>query len=458
MGANTRNGIWFVLFWTKVAVSLLFSLGGLFYLSWRIYDLHRVAVIRQATATSNSIGIIDPSTGQAYAKCAYTDATYARLEPNAQSMLLGYSLNWQYTFPQDVINILSDFSPPVYNVFMDFGPTQDATIGFDNSSLNWFGSLCGKTKSMLELTLQPESLTTITDAMFEAMATELRNVNQNYAVPIFLRYGHEMNGNWPVYGYQPTAFKASFIKMANAVRAKTNMTAMVWAPNVGITYPFGASVIPLPTKGTADFTAMDTNGDGEIDSDDDPYTPYYPGNQYVDWVGLSLYYYPFEDCYNCAVYSNYFQDYLTGQGNVTELAVGTLDATYIKVHNFYNMFSNSTTYDKPLMLPETAAPYFTNMTATSASVSETAIKSGWWKQVLGDNSIKQFPRLKMAVNFEEEKVQTPFGSTPYLADWRVLNTSSQLAMWKDVMSSYNGKLLQTSDLTYGCDGSVTIST
>lgn len=30
---------------------------------------------------------------------------------------------------------------------------------------------------------------------------------------------------------------------------------------------------------------------GVIDNADDPYLPYYPGDQYVDWVGLSLYNY-----------------------------------------------------------------------------------------------------------------------------------------------------------------------
>ena len=34
---------------------------------------------------------------------------------------------------------------------------------------------------------------------------------------------------------------------------------------------------PAPVAGTADFKAMDTDGSGKLDSADDPYLPYYPG-------------------------------------------------------------------------------------------------------------------------------------------------------------------------------------
>jgi hypothetical protein len=34
---------------------------------------------------------------------------------------------------------------------------------------------------------------------------------------------------------------------------------------------------------------MDTNGDGVLDNSDDPFTPYYPGDDMVDWVGISVY-------------------------------------------------------------------------------------------------------------------------------------------------------------------------
>lgn len=35
---------------------------------------------------------------------------------------------------------------------------------------------------------------------------------------------------------------------------------------------------------------MDTNSDGTLTADDDAYAPYYPGDDYVDQTGMSLYY------------------------------------------------------------------------------------------------------------------------------------------------------------------------
>ena len=65
---------------------------------------------------------------------------------------------------------------------------------------------------------------------------------------------------------------------------------MMWAPNVGTGYPYGYApgLVSL-----TDFAILDTNKDGVIDGNDDPYGPYYPGSEHVDWVGLSAYWYDF---------------------------------------------------------------------------------------------------------------------------------------------------------------------
>ena len=42
-------------------------------------------------------------------------------------------------------------------------------------------------------------------------------------------------------------------------------------------------------SGTAEWHALDTNDDGWVDMSDDPYTPFYPGDQWVDWVGMNMY-------------------------------------------------------------------------------------------------------------------------------------------------------------------------
>lgn len=47
--------------------------------------------------------------------------------------------------------------------------------------------------------------------------------------------------------------------------------------------------MPLPQNAT-EATALDTSGDGQLSPLDSPFSPYYPGDEYVDWVGLSVYY------------------------------------------------------------------------------------------------------------------------------------------------------------------------
>lgn len=61
---------------------------------------------------------------------------------------------------------------------------------------------------------------------------------------------------------------------------------VVWSPDYGGGYPYpGGRYNTEP--GTADFAALDTNRDGALTMSDDVYAPFYPGDAYVDWVGLS---------------------------------------------------------------------------------------------------------------------------------------------------------------------------
>ena len=66
---------------------------------------------------------------------------------------------------------------------------------------------------------------------------------------------------------------------------------MVWAPAYGAGYPFGRSYGAVDAAGQRIGQVLDTDGNGTVDDGDDPYAPYFPGDRYVDWVGLSLYHY-----------------------------------------------------------------------------------------------------------------------------------------------------------------------
>ncbi len=79
---------------------------------------------------------------------------------------------------------------------------------------------------------------------------------------VFLRFAGEMNGGWTRWGRSPSAYKRAFRLVHSVMARETSNVALVWAPNA------------VPASG--------------VDA-------YYPGDDAVDWVGLSLYLVRFYD-------------------------------------------------------------------------------------------------------------------------------------------------------------------
>lgn len=75
-------------------------------------------------------------------------------------------------------------------------------------------------------------------------------------IPIFLRFAAEMNGDWTPYGGNPARYIEKWRLVHRVMREEAPNVAMVWTPNS----------VPEET----------------IPS-------YYPGDEYVDWVGLNFY-------------------------------------------------------------------------------------------------------------------------------------------------------------------------
>ena len=63
---------------------------------------------------------------------------------------------------------------------------------------------------------------------------------------------------------------------------------MVWQPFLGRDYPFARNR-NAPAQGSDGFKLLDTNSDGRWDGADDAYSPYYPGDDAVEWSGLGAY-------------------------------------------------------------------------------------------------------------------------------------------------------------------------
>lgn len=264
---------------------------------------------------------------------------------------------------------------------------------------------------VLMLTLEPhEGLGAVNDESVAALTELLSEVNAK-GVPVLLRFAHEMNGSWYPWGQQPEAYVEAFRTVATAVREDTPGTEMIWAPNYGGGYPFSGGEFEAE-PGASDFALLDTDGDGELTETDDPYAPYYPGDDVVDWVGMSLYHwgstYPWEssempedDKFSDQLHGTY--DGLAGDESI--------------LPDFYSIYSEDR--DKPLAIPETAA----FVTADASPELALDIKRAWWRQIFSPEVHSEFPNLRMVNWFNWDKYEPEVDAT---VRWSV-STDQQIA-------------------------------
>ncbi|NHN30940.1 stalk domain-containing protein [Paenibacillus agricola] len=134
-------------------------------------------------------------------------------------------------------------------------------------------------------------------------------------IPIFLRYASEMNGNWVVWHGDPQKYIEKFRLIHDVMAQEAPNVAMVWSP-----------------------------GDVPSYSIDD----YYPGDDYVDWVGVNMYTEPYEN---------------------GDPAQGDMSATspIERLDKLYKTYSDR----KPLMISETAVSHYEH--ATDESFTDYAL-------------------------------------------------------------------------------------
>jgi glycosyl hydrolase family 26 len=258
---------------------------------------------------------------------------------------------------------------------------------------------------VLLLTLEPMGgLASVTDAVAGDLAERLDGHNRS-GVPVVVRFAHEMNGSWYAWGQRPAEYVAAFRRVAAAVHAGAPGTAMMWAPNYGGGYPFSGGPHQA-AAGSADAVALDTDGDGAVTGLDDPYAPYWPGDDAVDWVGMSLYHWG-----STAPW---------GENEVPEPGklVAQLTGEYVglngddrAVPDFHDVYGVG--HGKPVAIPETAALYRPGAGGESAA----AVKRGWWQQVLDPALHDRLPRLAMVNWFEWDKPEAEVGGR---VDWRAV--------------------------------------
>jgi len=317
----------------------------------------------------------------------------------------GMNLDWANQTVVQVEQALG-VTPAVWVQFVRF-PLDDG----GRASLVGFFEQVGAAGAHGLITLEPhDGLDAVAPEDAADLAAVLEAAWDDHGVATFVRFAHEMNGSWYPWGQQPEAYVAAFRTVAEAVR-DLPASAMVWAPNDGAGYPFSGGPHEA-AAGSPERVALDTDGDGELTAADDPYAPYWPGADVVDWVGMSLYFwgleYPWGE--NELAPAGRFGAQLTGHAtgaHQTEAQVPDFYATYAEGH------------DKPMAIIETAALY----DPAGSGPDEASVKSAWFEQVFSAETRERFARIGMINWFEWRKDEPEVGG---VIDWR-LGSDAELA-------------------------------
>ncbi|KAI8614309.1 glycoside hydrolase superfamily [Chytriomyces sp. MP71] len=309
-----------------------------------------------------------------------------------------------------------------------------------------------KTDAILFLTLYPNQTATnswdlIKDSDLLKLAYQLDNITHptKSARRVLVRYAPEFNGNWFAYGQQPTRFIKEWIRLVTAVRSVTKRVGFVWSPNAGNNYPFGDNFLP-----NYELATLDTNGDGALTIMDDPFTPYYPGDDFVDWFGMSVYWkgdpttqYPLHD--NSVPPANYW-----------EQIVQNTDATGNPAFPFYSMFPQK--HNKPLVMSEGGSAFALTQqgdnTPLAAGVGQVAFEQGFWQSYLNTDFFAKFPKAKMFINFEFEKVHedpAPGQANGITRDYRITQNPDVLAAFRADIKALSTSMQWSAHFSSGLD-------
>ncbi len=330
-----------------------------------------------------------------------SDRPLPELVPADGTAWFGMNLDWANDSVADVSARLGA-TPSVWVQFVVF-PLDDAGRG----NLDAFIDQVAAVDGIGLITLEPrDGLDSVTEADAEELARLLDGYWRASGTPSIVRFAHEMNGSWYPWGQQPEAYIDAFRTVATAVHALAPASAMAWAPNEGSGYPFSGGTF------TSDDPSLDTNGDGEITNTDDPYAPYWPGDDAVDWVGMSVYHwgieYPWGE--NELPTPEEFRSLLTG-------AVSGAHEGQVPIPDFYAAYAEG--HDKPMGVFETAALF----NPAADGPDEGDLKEAWWQQVTAPAIHDEFPRIAMLNWFEWRKDEPEVGG---IVDWR-LTSDPELA-------------------------------
>jgi beta-mannanase len=146
---------------------------------------------------------------------------------------------------------------------------------------------------------------------------------------------------------------------------------------------------------------MDTNNDGVISSLDDPFGPFYPGDDYVDWVGCSAFDWGWSS---------------TSNGNNVLSSSNTFYTTMAPLQTWVTAYHPT----KPIMIPEIAKFY---APLWSSQYPQATMVSSYLNQVYNKTLLtNKLPSVKAIIWFNEDKYESWVSD---IVDWRFTSSDAR---------------------------------
>ncbi|KAJ3111945.1 hypothetical protein HDU96_005121 [Phlyctochytrium bullatum] len=328
-----------------------------------------------------------------------TSRPLARLEPPDGKIVLGAWLNTEdmpgaRDSPR-AFNERIGFNAGSFQLSQQMPLADNPFIPGDKLYAN-MSLLDDRTNASLLLTIYPYSgLDKILDVDITYLVDQCINISRT-GRNVYIRFGPEMNGAWMQgYGVRPTEYKAAFRRVALRIHAETS-AAMVWAPN--------------------------------LDQSGDSFSDYYPGDDVVDWVGLSVYWkgargrYPW--IVSRAAPIAFVAEVIDGLGNEGNN------------YSFYNNFAVSK--GKPFMITEGGGAYHVDCKGPGADTfipcatetDRSTPSMSFYNSVLFSRAFRaSYPLVKMVHMFEFQKEESD-GGYSIIRDFRATTDNATLALFR----------------------------
>ncbi|KAJ3064073.1 hypothetical protein HDU98_000178 [Podochytrium sp. JEL0797] len=220
----------------------------------------------------------------------------------------------------------------------------------------------------------------VTDEMIVHLAQRMNNIITETGRKVMMRWLPEMNGSWMLYGMRPAQYVSLWMRMGPIMRQYAPKVIIVWSPNFDLR----------------------------------PGDNYWPGTQYVDMIGTSV----------------YFKGWGVNSAIPHGYASGSWDyvyKTYAAPNNLPFVISEASAAweSGPGTSPVTGA-FFPNVTN---EVSQATFQSQFWAGIMSADIFAQYPLLTGAYLFEVAKQEE------FFSDFRVEADPAVLAAFKEVIKS-----------------------